>query len=74
MFFLSPVALAGPEPSVAMLAVMPVSSGFMVCPPLLWPSQQPVESWSAIYRLAYEQFVIAFGPSRFQRAIEPSLN
>jgi hypothetical protein len=40
----------------------------------MWQGQPSAESWTAIYRLAYEQLVIAFGPSRFQRALEPSLN
>jgi hypothetical protein len=74
MFFLRPIALPGPEPSVAMLALVAGPNGFVICPPLQWPAQQPAETWSAIYRLAYEQLIVAFAPSKFQRAIEPSLN
>jgi hypothetical protein len=76
MFFLRPITSSVADQPVAMLALVNGSSNsFVICPPLVWPAQQPsLESWSAIYRLAYEQLMIAFGPSRFQRAIQPSLN
>jgi hypothetical protein len=41
---------------------------------MFWPPSNPVESWSAIYRLAYQQLMDALAPSPFQRAIEPSMN
>ncbi len=56
------------------LASGPVSIGVMVCPPLFWPPSNQAETWSAIYRLAYEQLIAAFAPSPFQRMIEPSAN
>jgi hypothetical protein len=74
MFILCPVGPSGLEQSASAQAVALGSSGFLVCPPMFWPAQQSSASWAPIYRLAYEQLVIAFGPSRFQRAIEPSLN
>jgi hypothetical protein len=72
MFFLRPVGPSGVDLSVQ--AVAPGSGQFVICAPLMWQSQPSAESWMAIYRLAYEQLVIAFGPSQFQRALEPSLN
>jgi hypothetical protein len=74
MFFLRPVGPSGLNPSVAMQAVAPSSGQFVIYAPIMWQGQPSAESWTAIYRLAYEQLVIAFGPSRFQRALEPSLN
>jgi hypothetical protein len=67
----------GPAPfdsSDNMHAISGATQPLLVCPPLLWPVQQSAESWQAIYRLAYEQLVIAIAPSPFQRALEPSLN
>jgi hypothetical protein len=68
MYFLSPSksdwASSLPSPVVGML----------VCPPMFWPPSNSVESWSAMYRLAYEQIMDALAPSSFQRAIEPSMN
>jgi hypothetical protein len=52
----------------------PVSIGVLVCPPLFWPQTDQAESWSAIYRMAYEQLIAAFAPSPFQRMVEPSAN
>jgi len=74
MFFLRPVGPSGLEQSASAQSVALGSTNFLVCAPLFWPAQQSSEGWAAIYRLAYEQLVIAFGPSKFQRAIEPSLN
>lgn len=75
MFFLRPVGPSGLDPSVAMHAVGVGAGPFVViCAPIMWQAQPSAESWTAIYRLAYEQLVIAFGPSNFQRALEPSLN
>jgi hypothetical protein len=73
MFFLRPIDVdssfnsvgAGPEA---------MGMGVLVCPPLFWPAMNQSESWTAIYRLAYEQLLAAFAPSKFQRAIEPSMN
>jgi hypothetical protein len=70
MFFLRPSnfdqsMISGPEP---------VSIGILVCPPFFWPSSNQAESWSAIYRLAYEQLSASLAPSPFQRMIEPSTN
>jgi len=56
------------------LVTAPVSFGVTVCPAPLWPPSIPAEVWSAIYRLAYEQFVTAFAPTALQRMAEPSLN
>jgi hypothetical protein len=68
MYFLPPsksdLASSLPSPIV----------GIVVCPPMFWPPSNPVESWSAIYRLAYQQLMDALAPSSFQRAIEPSMN
>jgi hypothetical protein len=70
MFFLRPS-----EFDLSMsLGSEPVSTGVLVCPPLFWPHSNQAESWSAIYRLAYEQLVAAIAPSAFQRMIEPSAN
>jgi hypothetical protein len=74
MYFLHPIALASAQPSVALLALVAGPSAVLVCPPLQWPGHQHGENWSAIYRLAYEQLMVAFAPSKFQRALEPSLN
>jgi hypothetical protein len=70
MFFLSssdfnPSTRAGSESA---------SVGVLVCPPIYWATSHQVESWSAIYRIAYEQLMAAFAPSPFQRMIEPSAN
>jgi hypothetical protein len=74
MFFIRPVGPSGLELSVAMQAVAPGSGPFVICGPIMWQTQPAAETWVAIYRLAYEQLVKAFGPSKFQRALEPSLN
>jgi hypothetical protein len=74
MFFLRPVGPSGLDQSVAMQVPAPVFGQFLVCAPMMWQAQSVAESWTAIYRLAYEQLVIASGPSKFQRALEPSLN
>jgi hypothetical protein len=74
MFFLRPVGLSGLDQSAATGSVAPASGQFVICAPIIWQAQPWAESWTAIYRLAYEQLVIAFGPSKFQRALEPSLN
>ncbi len=74
MFFLRSNGPANLSPSDSMHAQTGMTPLLLVCPPLLWPAQQSADSWQAIYRLAYEQFVMAIAPSPFQRAIEPSLN
>jgi hypothetical protein len=74
MFFLRPVGPSGLDQVAAAQAVGPVAGQFLICAPLMWQAQPSAESWTAIYRLAYEQLVIACGPSKFQRALEPSLN
>jgi hypothetical protein len=74
MFLLRPVGPSGHDQSIAMQVPAQVSGQFLICAPMMWQAQSSAESWTAIYRLAYEQLVIAFGPSKFQRAIEPSLN
>ena len=74
MFFLRPVGPSGLDLSAAMQAVASGPGQFVVCAPIMWQMQTSAESWTAIYRLAYEQLVIAFGPSKFQRTLEPSLN
>ena len=74
MFFLRASSPAPLDSSDSMHTISAVSPPLFVCPPLLWPAQQTAEGWQAIYRLAYEQFVMAMAPSSFQRAIEPSLN
>jgi hypothetical protein len=74
MFFLRPVGPSGLDQFAASQAAGPVAGQFVICAPMIWQAQPSAESWAAIYRLAYEQLVIAFGPSRFQRALEPSLN
>jgi hypothetical protein len=51
-----------------------VSTTALVCPPGFWPASNQADSWSAIYRVAYEQVVATFAPSAFQRMIEPSAN
>jgi hypothetical protein len=51
-----------------------VSMTALVCPPVFWPAANQADSWSAIYRVAYEQVVATFAPSAFQRMIEPSAN
>jgi hypothetical protein len=73
MFFLRPGGPSGLDQS-ASVPMLGVGPSALVCGPLFWPAQQSSESWAAIYRLAYEQLVTAIGPSRFQRALEPSLN
>ena len=74
MFFIRPVSQSGLELSVGVQAVASGSAPFVMCGPIIWNAQPSAETWVAIYRLAYEQFVSAFGPSKFQRALEPSLN
>ena len=74
MFFLRSPASAHLDASDSMHTNSPAGHQWLVCPPLFWPAHQSAESWQAIYRLAYEQFVTAIAPSAFQRAIEPSLN
>ena len=71
MFFLRPSDF---DQSMIRGSAAPVPIGILVCPPLFWPPSNQAESWSAIYRLAYEQLVAAFAPSAFQRMIEPSTN
>ena len=73
MFFLRTVELDSSLQGVAG-AVGTAPAGIVVCAPLLWPSTNPAESWTAIYRLAYEQGLAAFAPSKFQRALEPCMN
>jgi len=74
MFFPRPVGPFGLDLSVAMQAVAPGHGQFVICAPIMWQPQVSADSWTAIYRLAYEQLVIALSPSKFQRALEPSLN
>ncbi len=74
MFFLRSNGPAHLDASDSMHTISPAGHQWLVCPPLLWPAQQSAESWQAIYRLAYEQFVTAIAPSAFQRTIEPSVN
>jgi hypothetical protein len=74
MFFQRSNGPAPIDPSDSMHASSAATHPLLVCPPLLWPTQQSAESWQAIYRLAYEQLVMAVAPSPFQRALEPSLN
>ena len=71
MFFLRTSDLDTP---VSGVDGAPVAIGVVVCPPLFWPAANQAESWTAIYRLAYEQLLAAFVPSKFQRALEPSMN
>jgi hypothetical protein len=74
MFFLRPVGPSGQDQVAASQAVGPVAGQFVICAPFMWQVQPSAETWTAIYRLAYEQLVIALGPSKFQRALQPSLN
>jgi hypothetical protein len=74
MFFIRPVGPSGFELSVAMQAGAPGSGPFLMGGPIVWQTQPAAETWVAIYRLAYEQLVNTFGLSKFQRALEPSLN
>jgi hypothetical protein len=62
------------DPSASGIHGAPGAIGVVVCSPLFWPAANQAESWSAIYRLAYEQLVAAFSPSKFQRSLEPSMN
>ncbi len=73
MFFLRSSGPAPLGPSDSMQTVSPASM-MLVCAPLFWPAQPTAENWQAIYRVAYEQFMVAIAPSPFQRALEPSLN
>ena len=68
MFFIRPVGPSGLDhlPPCSRLRRFPVT--FLMFGPMMWQTQPTAESWAAIYRLAYEQLVIAFGPSKFQRA------
>jgi hypothetical protein len=75
MYFLRPVGLSDLDQSAAISPVAGAMPGpFVICAPLLWQGQSSVDCWTAIYRLAYEQLLIAVRPSQFQRALEPSLN
>jgi hypothetical protein len=62
------------DAQLAILAISGQTSGLMVCPMVLWPSNPASESWMAIYQQAYEQIARACTPSAVQRALEPSLN
>jgi hypothetical protein len=74
MFFLHPVDKSALRPTDGSHSMSPASSGFLLCSPLLLTAQQSPESWQVIYRQAYEQLLLAFAPSPFQHACEPSAN
>jgi hypothetical protein len=73
MFFLHPIDGDSTPQSVCAESV-PMTMGILVCPLMFWPPASQAASWTAIYRLAYEQLLAAFAPSPFQRALEPSMN
>jgi hypothetical protein len=74
MFFLHRVEPNALDSPGGQHAIMTASTICLVCPPLAWQAQQSAGGWQAIYRLAYEQLIVAFAPSPFQRALEPSVN
>jgi hypothetical protein len=73
MFFVRP---ADVDVSVSGVSAVSVAGpmGIFVCPPLFWPVGNQAEVCTAIYRVAYEQLMAALAPSKFQRAVEPSMN
>jgi hypothetical protein len=54
--------------------IQPAAKGVLVCLCMQGAGMPVVESWTAIYRLAFEQATIALQPSPFQQMLKPSWN
>ena len=55
-------------------ASQPASKGVVVCLCMQGNGMPVVESWTAVYRMAFEQARIALHPSPFQQMLTPSWN